>query len=355
MSFPYSEEGTSAVHDVLISVNEQWDRIVERAAPVVRKVRIAETDIEIALAGEELAEILLPGFECHAPAIGVPRAVVGAWDAEATGFPLPSPLRPDHPLVRQWIVRRAGRPMAELDWSEDAMVRVGNRYVDRHLLGVARAAALSPWEAGAPLRRGLWWALGPEALFVHAGAVATSDGAALIMGASGSGKSTTSLACLRAGMGFLGDDYCLVRDDPPVVHLLAATARVHHHELAHLDQLAAVATSGRAHHAEDASMKALLYLDRVAADQLVSSAPVRVIVMPEPTDESAPRLVRLRPAQALRAAAPAALWQMHIEADRELEGLRKLVTAVPTFRLLLSRNRDENPKAVQEAISQSVR
>jgi hypothetical protein len=146
-----------------------------------------------------------------------------------------------------------------------------------------------------------------------------------------------------------------VRGDPPVVHLLAATARVHHHELVHLDHFAAVATTSVRHHAEDPNMKALLYLDRVAADQLVSSAPVRVIVLPVPADESAPRLVPLRPAQALRAAAPAALWQMHIEADRELEGLRKLVSAVPAFRLFLSRHREENPKAVQEAISQAVR
>jgi hypothetical protein len=242
--------------------------------------------------------------------------------------------------------------MAGVDWMAPGMVRIGNRYAHRHLLGVRDPDVLRPWESGAPLRRELWWALGPEVLFAHAAAVGDADGAALIMGASGSGKSTTSLACLRAGMGFLSDDYCLVRDDPPVVHLLAATARVHRHELADLGELTqAVAPPAPA---DDVDAKALLYLHRSVPEQILRSAPVRVVLLPEVSTEVAPRLVRVSPAEALRAVAPAALWQLHLDAAHEMAGLRRLLTAVPIYRLLLSRQRDANPHAVQDALAQAT-
>ena len=48
---------------------------------------------------------------------------------------------------------------------------------------------------------------------VHAASVGTKDGAVLIVGKGGSGKSTSALACLNAGMYYLGDDYTLISND----------------------------------------------------------------------------------------------------------------------------------------------
>ena len=259
-------------------MNTAWDRMVERTEPVTRRLRIAETDVEVVLVGAELAAALLPALEWHPSAAGPVSATVGAWDASATGTSLPQPLPHENPLVRQWVVRRGSVPMAEVDWASPGMVSMGNRYVNRHLLGVADVGVARRQEA-APLRRQLWWALGDDALFAHAGAVGGPEGAALIMGPSGAGKSSTALACARAGMGFLSDDYCLVRGDPPVVHLLAPTARVHEHELQHLGDWApsAVATGND----PGAPVKALLYLHRLIPEQLLASAPVRVLLIPE--------------------------------------------------------------------------
>jgi hypothetical protein len=341
-----TDANTAAFHELLTTVNTAWEEMIERTPPVIRQLRIAETNIEVALVGERLAEILLPGLAWHTEATGPPVATVGAWDAEATGFALPSPIDENDALALRWVARRDGRPMAGIDWSYPGMLRMGNRYARRHLLGVSSSEVLQTWEAGAPLRRQLWWALGAEVLFAHAAAVGSTDGAALIMGASGSGKSTTSLACLHAGMGFISDDYCLVRGDPPVVHLLAATARVHEHELVHLPELAE-----GAQRVGQAVPKALLYLHESVPDRLVQSAPVRVVLLPEVTDERTPRLIAVPPAKALRLVAPAALWQMHVDPGRELEQLRTLLTAVPTYRLLLSPERAANPMAIQEVLT----
>jgi hypothetical protein len=350
-----AREQARVLGELLRGVNRTWDQIVTEAPVVVRRLRIAEIDVEVVIAGDELADGLLPGFACHPPAAGPPRATVGAWDAAATGHPFPARPSIGDPRTRRWVLRHDGRPLAELDWDGFGMFRTGDRCAGRHLLGVASAAARSPWESGAPLRRQLWWALSPEVLFVHAGGVGDRGGAALVMGPAGSGKSTTSLACLRAGMGFLGDDYCLVRDgQPPTAHLLYATARVDEKELAHLGHLAQPVPLGGRLDAATEEAKALLHPAQTAPDQLLMSAPVRVVLIPTLSGEASPRLVPVSGAEALRTLAPRALWQMHLEAQRELEGLRKLLAAVPTYRLVLSDRRHLNPGAVQQALSRAT-
>ena len=43
--------------------------------------------------------------------------------------------------------------------------------------------------------------------FVHAGLIGSGDTGVLFVGNGGAGKSTSSVACLRAGLGYLGDDF----------------------------------------------------------------------------------------------------------------------------------------------------
>ena len=90
-------------------------------------------------------------------------------------------------------------------------------------------------EICAPTRRAYAlaaWLAGPSTQVLHAGAVAYEGAAALIVGASGAGKSTTVLACAMAGAGFLGDDLVLVESGSdnenaePTVHCLFATAKL---------------------------------------------------------------------------------------------------------------------------------
>ena len=68
------------------------------------------------------------------------------------------------------------------------------------------------WERAAPLRTLLHWSLAapPRRLLVHAAAVGGASRGALLIGAGGSGKSTTAVACVEAGMRAAGDDYVLL-------------------------------------------------------------------------------------------------------------------------------------------------
>jgi hypothetical protein len=87
---------------------------------------------------------------------------------------------------------------------------------------------------------------------------------------------------------------------------------------------------------------------------MLDSAPVRVVLVPERGTGERPGLSPIRPAVALRMIAPYALWQMSLEPDVELAGLRRLLTSVPCFRLVLSDDRSANPALVQEALDRAV-
>ena len=71
--------------------------------------------------------------------------------------------------------------------------------------------AIPPWENGSPLRLFLHWAYAHAGMrLTHAGTLGIGGAGALIVGASGSGKSGTTLAGLLNGLESAGDDYVLL-------------------------------------------------------------------------------------------------------------------------------------------------
>jgi len=76
------------------------------------------------------------------------------------------------------------------------------------------------------------WIASPTMRTIHAGAVALGGRGVLFVGVGGRGKTTTALACARAGFSFLGDDLCIVEAGdagngrPPFVHGMFATAKL---------------------------------------------------------------------------------------------------------------------------------
>lgn len=62
---------------------------------------------------------------------------------------------------------------------------------------------------------------------LHAAAIGTEEGAVLITGKGGIGKSTTALSCLQSGPYYFADNYLIVRLEPePLVYSLYCTAKL---------------------------------------------------------------------------------------------------------------------------------
>jgi hypothetical protein len=144
-------------------------------------------------------------------------------------------------------------PAAEIPWSrlatgshrgpdgELAVIRRGPSSVEQYRPGpdpllrldASRAALASGDLRAQPAHHALAaWLSGPTVQMVHAGAVARDGRGVLFIGVGGRGKTTTALACARAGCQFLGDDLCVVEAGdregtvPPRIHGIYASAKL---------------------------------------------------------------------------------------------------------------------------------
>ena len=346
------DPSVAIVRTALDDVVRTWERVHAHAEAHTIEVDIAGIGIALTVVGDELAQMLLPGFGALPAPSGAVAAVVGAWDASVTGEAPPA-LPPIARAGRfRSTVRRAGVPWAEAEWASPHVFRSADRDRGRHLLGVTRATALSPREGGAPLRRQLQWALGREVVFVHAAAVGSERGVVLLVGPGGAGKSSTSLACLGAGLGFLSDDYCLVNGDPPVAHQLYSTARVADHDTGHFEAVAQPSVAAVPVDEESVvDGKALYQVHTQHPERIVTAAPVLGVVVLDRHRGDGPRLEPVGPATALRTLAPSTLWQLSLDPGFELAAMRRLVAAVPCHRLVLSPDRAANPPVIAELLA----
>jgi len=215
---------------------------------------------------------------------------------------------------------------------------------------------LPNFELAAPLRLMLGW-MGSTSSFslAHAAAVANSEGAALLVGRGGSGKSTTSLACFLNGLDFLGDDYVALTHEPePTVWSLYRSAKVAQPSLRLHPELSDFVKRGPTSENDD---KYLLDIDSLAktvedVGNIVASSPLRAIILPRITNE-AQTLIRPTSAMAaLRALAPSTVFQQSGGGAITLEKLTGLIRKVPAYELLLGTD-GKAPEGIASVLSKS--
>lgn len=134
------------------------------------------------------------------------RVTVHSLEAPSADLILPSPLHEDDLGDRLGI--RALEPTRwRLTWDAySGVIRCFDR--DSGVGLFVTAARPEDWEFGAPFRAFVHWAAAERgATMVHAATVVGAGGAALVVGPGGTGKSTTTLVGLGAGLSTVGDDY----------------------------------------------------------------------------------------------------------------------------------------------------
>lgn len=209
------------------------------------------------------------------------------------------------------------------------------------------------WEIGAPFRFLLHDHFSQRGLqMVHAAAVGDGEGAVLVVGQGGSGKSTTALACAAAGLDYLSDDYALVDPERGVVHALYGSGKLV--GPADLDRLPAY--RGHSINADSfergGAGKAVFLIDRVVPGALTASLPIRLIVIPRMDPQRAGEWWSASVGDALEAIVPSTLGQLP-GADRgDAQRLQQLCQALPVVNLALGGDGRAVASAVQEVLLQ---
>ena len=211
------------------------------------------------------------------------------------------------------------------------------------------AGSVPYYETGAPLRVIFQWWLGRRRCqLAHAAAVGLGTGAVLLAGKGGSGKSTAALACLLAGLDYLGDDYVLLSDEPePYVHGLYSTAKLNADNVSRLPALAS-----RVKNADRLGReKALFFMQEHFPQQIRVGMPLRAILLPRVTGERQTRLERTSAAAALAALGTSTVFQLAGAGQEAFEILAGVVAALPCYVLLAGTEIDAIPKVISDLLS----
>lgn len=327
-----------------------------RASEQVYPCRIMDTVFRLRIAGNTVERLIFPALShlsVDAPDSDEPFTVC-IWDSAGTGIPFPPipwEYAPDRCTldygvqgeIRGFNDARFGA--IHIQWFEQVILIDRQRRIGIVWFGDANTQPY--WERAFPLRLLFHlWSRDTDAQLLHAAAVGTPEGGALLLGVSGAGKSSTALSFVRKSddpphpFRLAGDDYTAVRlhnDGTPTVYSLYSIAKLHWNNVTRFPHFTDSIIN--ADHPDDE--KAILNLNSYRPESLIASFPLKAILLPTITGAAHTRILPATPFEALFTAAPATVFHLIGAKKTTLKKLAALVRRVPVYRVELGMDRRE--------------
>lgn len=344
---PKSEQTQAEFFAVVHGAALEAERAVGR---IVVPLEVAGARIDLAFAGTRLLIEMMPALRhLVTEAATLAEATFHLWDGHTTGVRMPPPPCSNDEFTDRGDLwgfdsRRYRAAFHWIEWS----VNVMDLQTGEAVYWVKRADDLPYWSKASPLRTLFHWALertGGQLL--HAAAVGDENGAVLITGKGGVGKSTTALTGLVHGLRYAADDYLAVRLDPvPTVYSLFSTAKLNAQDIEKFPSLAQHVTNLQSFHGE----KAVMRLFPAFESQIMRSMPLRAVLTPriEPFAET-----RFEPADRMtlrRAAAFTTLSQLPYAGQKTQAFIESMIDRLPGYEIVLG----SDPARVAGAIREFV-
>jgi hypothetical protein len=272
------------------------------------------------------------------------------WDSVSTGTKMPPPPWSPTAYVRRGEIH--GFNTERIHTAFDVLMGIFSIVdVERRLAlcWVQDIRQLRANERAVPLRTLFHWSLRTVGLqLVHGGAVGLPQGAVLLAGAGGAGKSNTALSCLRSPLHYIGDDFCLLSPAlEPTVFSLYNTGRLHRQDIERLPHLAPFIANPDGPPSE----KALFFLAQHFPEKMLSRAPLRAILLPRVMQHSYTTWQVAPASAAFRALAEVSLQQLPGADHRTIESIARITRSVPCYYLGLGSDREQLPQVILEFLS----
>ena len=311
--------------------------------------RVGGTTVCLMFAGDALVPSMTPALEhLRVPALE-PDLTVCVWDSRSTSVEMVPPPCPWENVTGEGDVlglnsSRIRFAFHRADYSVtllDHLRRTGIHWVPD-------AGAVPYWAQAHPLRPLFhWWMQHNGCHIVHAAAVGTDDGAVLLAGRGGMGKSTTALSCLEAGLYYLGDDAVVVRLEPePVVYSLYGAAELHAEGVANFPSLSDSLRNPEAAGNE----KQILYLYPRFQRQVVSEMPLRAILLPQRANLSETRVTPASTWKVQRAFISLSQLELPHLGRGTQDFMGRLCSTLPAYILDMAGDRKKTPPAIADLL-----
>lgn len=320
--------------------------------------------IRLLFANDALPPLFLPALAHLALPTREEAAIeIAIWDSASTGVSmLPPPWAEDDYLARGEIRGVDATAAVQVAYHPGSgILSMLHRDEQRAVVWMADAEQCPSYERAAPLRTILhWWCTAQGQQLVHGAAIGTEEGAVLITGKGGSGKSTTALSALQAGMFYLGDDYVLCELSAGTAQVFSVfnSAKVDSNTLRRLALSAAQLINRDSFLAQTQNSsepeKGVLLVQEYRPALVRESLPLRAVLAPQITDHQEARLQPLKPAQAFLALTPTTVFQLPGTQQAALSFLRRLVTQLPCYQLELGRNPAQTHAVIRSLIHEAA-
>lgn len=207
------------------------------------------------------------------------------------------------------------------------------------------------WVNGSPLQLILhWWMREKGYQLTHAAVVGWPHGGVLLAGKSGSGKSTTTLACMKAGMRYVSEDYCLLSDVPEIrAYSVYNSAKINDATLQWFPELAQQVENGKRSRGD----KAFLFHQKFQPEKILLNAPVRAILSLSIVNERDSFLESIDLKETVAALSISTMWQLTHTGPAVFKHLKRVAEALPCFRLRLGYDLDQAPALIGEILCKS--
>jgi hypothetical protein len=317
---------------------------------VERSYNIAGYPVRLRFAGPALVDAMtraLAHLEAD-PALK-PMLTIHVADSGSTGKGPPAPLElmTEGQSSAGWIHR--GKRMRARFQPDTSSLHILDSSQDSAIFWTEDALRIRFWERSAPLHYLFHWWMGSHGRqLIHAAAVGTAGGGALLVGRAGAGKSTAALSCLQSELGYAGDDYHLIALEPlPFAFSLYNSAKLNAAQLQQFEQLRHAVANPH----ELAQEKAVLFIHECCPKKISPGFPIRAVLVPRITHRKQTAFMPASPATALAALAPSTIFQLRDRGAGSFEAMAELLRRVPSFVLELGTDLPQIAPVILELLS----
>jgi len=313
--------------------------------------RIGGTTVCLKFAGDNMVSHLTPALEhLRIQECDSPDVTLCIWDSDSTATKMvPPPCGWDCFTDRGDIWGfNSSRIKTAFHWIENS-VNLMDLETNTGIYWVQTAETLPYWVHASPLRSLFhWWMEKNGYQLLHASAVGTDNGAILITGKGGIGKSTTALSCLQSGLFYLADDYLVVRLEPePFIYSLYCTAKLNADHVANFPGLSRFVKNMEKLDQE----KAVMFLHPHMGNQIVSKMPLKAIVTPKVADVDGTFIIPGERWAIQRAMSFTTMSQLPYVGHHTNDFISKLSSTLPIYSLELGRDLKRIPVAVSDFLA----